>query len=86
MCLGCAAVGRWEATSVTDHVVPHKGDRVRFWDRTQWQPACAWHHDTVKQQLERLYEQGKATVADLWLNSARAIALTRELRGGGSNL
>nr|WP_244623702.1 hypothetical protein [Bradyrhizobium cosmicum] len=63
-------------TEVTDHVEPHKGDRVRFWDRAMWQPACAWHHDVVKQKLEVMFAKGEILVADLWLDSRVAVRLT----------
>ena len=85
LCLGCQAVGWIKATTTTDHVIPHRGDMAMFWDSTKWQPACDWHHSVVKQKLETMYEQGKAKVDDLWLNSTKAIELTLELRprGGG---
>jgi len=83
LCLGCEAVGRTEATTITDHVIPHRGDMVVFWDSTKWQPSCDWHHSVVKQKLEAMYEQGQAKVDDLWLNSNKAIELTRNLRTGG---
>ncbi|MGY3527708.1 HNH endonuclease [Bradyrhizobium sp. USDA 4452] len=79
LCLGCEAIDRVSATDVTDHVVPHKGDRTVFWDRDRWQPACRWHHDVVKQRLEAMYASGAITAADLWLNSAVAMRLTRQL-------
>lgn len=78
VCLGCAAVGKRNRTEVVDHVEPHKGDQAKFWNRAMWQPACRWHHDVIKQQLERMYEQGEATVKDLWLNSAMAISMTKK--------
>jgi 5-methylcytosine-specific restriction protein A len=31
--------------SVVDHVVPHKGDMVLFWDPNNWQALCKTHHD-----------------------------------------
>jgi 5-methylcytosine-specific restriction protein A len=40
VCLGCEAIGQVRATEVTDHVEPHKGDMVKFWNSEQWQPAC----------------------------------------------
>jgi 5-methylcytosine-specific restriction protein A len=77
LCLGCEAIGRVAPTEVVDHVVPHKGDRELFWDQSRWQPACKWHHDVVKQQLEFRYLKGSLTEADLWLNSSAAIALSK---------
>ncbi len=48
LCRGCEAAGRVEATTVTDHVIPHTHGSPRFWDQDWWQPACKWHHDVVK--------------------------------------
>lgn len=81
LCLGCQAIGRVTATEITDHVVPYKGDMRLFWDRSRWQPSCKWHHDVVKQRLELMFEQGKIKEPDLWLNSACATALSRDLLG-----
>jgi 5-methylcytosine-specific restriction endonuclease McrA len=79
LCLGCSAVGRTASTSVTDHVIPHRGDMAIFWDREQWQPACDWHHSVVKQQLEQKFDCGEIGADALWLNSPQAITLTRAL-------
>ncbi|MDA9453068.1 HNH endonuclease [Bradyrhizobium sp. CCBAU 21359] len=38
---------------VVDHVEPHKGDKAKFWDKGNWQPLCAHHHNSTKQSLER---------------------------------
>ena len=76
-CLGCAAVGQREATAVVDHVEPHKGDKAKFWNRAMWQPCCRWHHDAIKSVLERRFAAGEVDAAELWLNSATAIKLTR---------
>lgn len=37
---------------VVDHVVPHRGDVVRFWDASNWQTLCPDHHDITKQRDE----------------------------------
>lgn len=76
LCLGCQAVGRVAAADVVDHVEPHKGDMVKFWNRAMWQSACRWHHDVVKQRLEALYGQGRIGIDDLWLSSEKAKELT----------
>jgi 5-methylcytosine-specific restriction enzyme A len=86
LCLGCRAVGRFEASAVVDHVMPHKGDRHLMWDRRNWQPACRFHHDVVKQRLEVMFAQGKIGANELRLDSDAAMRLTRELLlepGGG---
>ncbi|GAB9248273.1 HNH endonuclease signature motif containing protein [Bradyrhizobium diazoefficiens] len=38
---------------VVDHKTPHRGDRTKFWDKSNWQPLCAHHHNSTKQSLER---------------------------------
>lgn len=45
LCAHCQAEGRVTAATVVDHIVPHKGDPVAFWDRTNWGPLCAPHHN-----------------------------------------
>ncbi len=76
-CLGCAATGRQTNTEVVDHVEPHKGDQTKFWDTSRWQPACAWHHNAIKPEMERMFLLGQVTVDDLWLNSPLAIRLSK---------
>jgi 5-methylcytosine-specific restriction endonuclease McrA len=89
LCLGCEAIGRYVATAVTDHVEPHKGDMAKFWNAVMWQPACKWHHDVVKQQLEQRFARNEVAVDDLRLDSAVAVRLTLELidmgQGGYQN-
>lgn len=84
LCLGCEAIDRIVPTEVTDHVIPHKGDQKLFWDRDNWQPACRWHHDEVKQRLEALFDQGKVGPEALRLDSEKAkeISLFLDPRGG----
>lgn len=36
-----------------DHVIPHKGDRWKFWNRSNWQALCATCHNSHKQREER---------------------------------
>ena len=45
LCVRCEAVGLITAAVVVDHVVPHKGDKVLFWDRSNWQSLCKACHD-----------------------------------------
>lgn len=79
LCLGCSAIGRVTPTEVVDHVTPHRGDMAVFWDRAGWQPACRWHHDVVKQQLEARWARGELVAGDLRLDSPAATSLTRRL-------
>ncbi|MCL4848731.1 MAG: HNH endonuclease [Acidobacteria bacterium] len=39
-CARCDRAGQLRRATMTDHIVPHKGDPVRFWDETNWQPLC----------------------------------------------
>ncbi len=32
--------------TVVDHIVPHGGDKARFWDSSNWQPLCKPCHDS----------------------------------------
>lgn len=43
--------------TVADHIEPHKGDAVRFWDRDNWQPLCGPCHNRTKQREERRAKQ-----------------------------
>lgn len=45
LCVLCEAKGRIEGASVVDHIVPHKGDSGRMWDRGNWQALCKRCHD-----------------------------------------
>ena len=40
LCAICEREGRRTPTQCVDHVQPHHGDEVLFWDRSNWQPAC----------------------------------------------
>jgi len=51
----CAYCQRLEPDTsqlVADHIVPHRGDAKRFWDRANLQCLCAHCHNTVKQTME----------------------------------
>ena len=37
--------GEVVAATVVDHIVPHKGDRQRFWDKANHQALCKPCHD-----------------------------------------
>ncbi|MGH6796427.1 MAG: hypothetical protein ACREDH_14820 [Methylocella sp.] len=48
----CKRAGRIEAATIVDHIVPHRGSPILFWDAANWQPLCAAHHSGEKQVLE----------------------------------
>ncbi len=37
--------GQVVPATVVDHIVPHKGDQVLFWRRSNWQALCKACHD-----------------------------------------
>lgn len=82
LCVGCMAVGRIEPSTLTDHIIPHKGDEKLFWGRSNWQALCKWHHDVVKQRLESQWLAGRLRPEALRIDSREAVAMTRLLRGG----
>jgi 5-methylcytosine-specific restriction endonuclease McrA len=53
VCKLCDAVGDVTPATVVDHVIPHRGSSVLFWDQRNWQPLCKRCHDSVKQRIER---------------------------------
>jgi hypothetical protein len=46
---------------VCDHVDPHRGDPVKFFDGP-FQSLCKWHHDSVKQAIENARDGAIADV------------------------
>lgn len=45
LCVGCLKEGRYTASTVVDHIRPHRGDQMLFWDESNWQPLCKACHD-----------------------------------------
>jgi 5-methylcytosine-specific restriction protein A len=77
LCNGCFAIGVVRAATVVDHIVPHDGNQELFWNEANWQPACEWHHNSIKPMLERQWRAHKISSAALRLGSTQAVALTR---------
>lgn len=51
-CRHCASKGVTKAATIADHVEPHRGDPVKFWEG-ELQSLCKPCHDRWKQSLER---------------------------------
>ena len=62
--------GASELPEVVDHVVPHRGDRMLFWDSTNWQALCSACHRVIKPALESRWEAGEVQVSALRLDRA----------------
>lgn len=44
---------RYTRATVVDHIVPHRGDPVLFWDQSNWQPLCKHCHDVKTARYDR---------------------------------
>lgn len=56
--LRCAELGLTvPIASVVDHIEPHRGDQVLFWDKANWQSLCGTHHSADKQSEEAAYRR-----------------------------
>ena len=46
LCVHCLNDGRATVATVVDHIVPHKGNQMLFWDgENNWQSLCEHHHN-----------------------------------------
>lgn len=45
LCVKCLEDGDVTKATVVDHVIPHRGDALLFWDRDNHQALCKRHHD-----------------------------------------
>lgn len=57
VCVHCRALGVITAARVVDHVIPHRGDPVLFWSRSNWQALCVTCHNQWKQKMENATPQ-----------------------------
>ena len=45
LCADCLRAGKLTAATIVDHIIPHRGDQLLFWDKENWQPLCKDCHD-----------------------------------------
>ena len=45
LCAECLKDNVIATAQIVDHVIPHKGDHILFWDENNWQSLCKRHHD-----------------------------------------
>ena len=45
LCVDCRKKGYVMPATVVDHIIPHKGDKDLFWNKSNWQPLCVTHHN-----------------------------------------
>jgi 5-methylcytosine-specific restriction protein A len=53
LCKFCEQIGDVTPATVVDHITPHRGSNLLFWDRSNWQALCKSCHDSEKQRIER---------------------------------
>ena len=53
LCAMCQQEGRLQVAQEVDHIIKHNGDPALFWDQSNWQGLCRFHHRSVKAQIER---------------------------------
>jgi len=58
LCVRCLAEGKYKKATVVDHIVPHRGDKRLFWNKSNWQALCKKCHDR-KTMTEDKYEEYK---------------------------
>jgi len=52
LCLYCLRENMITAAVALDHIVPHGGDPVLFWDESNLAQLCTYHHDLTKRREE----------------------------------
>ena len=52
ICRMCYALGRVTVATIVDHIKPHRGNQVLFFDITNTQSLCDTHHSSDKQSEE----------------------------------
>lgn len=45
LCVKCLAERKFVSATVVDHIVPHRGDKILFWNEGNWQALCKSCHD-----------------------------------------
>lgn len=45
LCVKCQSESKLVKATVVDHITPHRGDPVLFWDENNWQSLCKKCHD-----------------------------------------
>lgn len=45
LCVECQKQGKLSPATIVDHIIPHRGDQMLFWDESNWQALCKRCHD-----------------------------------------
>ena len=60
----CCKCGK--KATIVDHIIPHRGDELLFWDSNNWQPLCAKCHQL--KTLEEIRQRQKEKAAKVKYN------------------
>ena len=71
LCVECLKQGRYVKATDVDHIKPHRGDSVLFWDRSNWQSLCHRHHSIKTLCLRETAFQYDCRTADASLQIHR---------------
>lgn len=52
-CVMCKDESRIALATELDHIKKHNGNEQLFYEENNWQGLCAYHHRSVKAQMER---------------------------------
>ncbi len=59
LCVRCKKENVLTKATVVDHIKPHRGNPILFWDECNWQPLCKSCHDkktmTEDRNVEYIY-------------------------------
>jgi 5-methylcytosine-specific restriction protein A len=56
LCVHCFKNNKMIKATVVDHVIPHRGDKILFWDQSNWQSLCKRCHDKKTMTEDRYQE------------------------------
>ena len=56
LCVNCLKLGKYNKATVVDHIIPHRGDKILFWDESNWQSLCKSCHDRKTMTKDRYRE------------------------------
>lgn len=55
-CVNCKSEGKIVTATVVDHIIPHRGDKLLFWDESNWQALCKKCHDSKTMTKDKYKE------------------------------
>ena len=67
LCVHCQGLGRVTVATDLDHIIPHKGDMDKFWDRDNWQGLCHSCHSFKTVMEDGGFNDRKASGQPAWL-------------------